>query len=215
VPGGLATRPAQRGFDPTFWPAGSFVHVRDGERLGGLAAFLGGPACVSLREPGALEWVALRNAHRERAFGFLPVLCHPVTGFEPQRHRFDYAVWFTPGGDAQANQLPMWARSLLLPLWLEPGRADLWAHANTFVTTDRRDLLVSAVKPASRGPGLVARVENPFLLGGEARLQCRRGPIRAATLCDARERDLRELEVREGAAVLPVGTAIASVRLVF
>ena len=78
VPGGVVRRQARKLFDPTYWPARSFAHFRNGDS--GLAVFFGGPGCVSFNGKGSVEWVVLRNAPREVAFGFLPILAHPASG---------------------------------------------------------------------------------------------------------------------------------------
>lgn len=212
VPGGVVVRPAQKGFAPTFWAARSFVHLRGEGAQGGLAAALAGPACASLSAPGVLEWVAARNATRERAYGVLPVLAHPASGSEPHPHALDYALWFTPPGDHVEHGLPAWARRVLLDAWVDP---ELSARADAVVVCDRADVVVTAVKAASRGAGLVVRLKRFSDVGGAAVIQCGARPVRAAVLCDARERDLEPLGVSEGRVVVPMDRAIVSVRLLF
>jgi hypothetical protein len=80
VPGGIVERPAHKLYRPTFWPARSFVHLRDRLSDIDLAAFLGGPAAITSDGAGALEWIALRYALRETAFHLLPILAHPASG---------------------------------------------------------------------------------------------------------------------------------------
>jgi len=211
VPGGLLRRAAHKLYDPTFWPARSFAHVQDPETERGAAVFLGGPAAIALRTQG-LEWIAARNAPKERAFGFLPILCHPIGGCCHERQVLDYGVWLTPAGGVLENRLPRVAREVLRDAWIAPGAPDLEALADTLVTSDRPDVLVGAVKPASRGAGVVVRLERFARHAAHAALHAAR-PIRAAWLCDARERDLGPLPVKDGRVTVPLALALTSVRL--
>jgi len=214
VPGGMLDRPARKLYDPTFWPARTFAHVRDGEREHGLAAFLGGPAAIAFDEKHAtLEMMVLRNAPRERAFGFLPILCHPIGGSSPGVQIFDYGVWFTRAGGVLENRLPLLARRVLDPAWLAPGRPDATALAGQAVTVDRPDVLVTAVKPASRGEGVIVRLECFARRACEVHVRAAR-PITAARLCDARERDQASLVVSAEGVKVPLLGSITSVRLV-
>jgi hypothetical protein len=74
-------------------------------------------------------------------------------------------------------------------------------------------VLVGAVKPASRGPGVVVRLEKFARHASQVGLHAAR-PITAAWLCDARERDLRPLPVVAGCVEVPLALALTSVRLV-
>ena len=211
VPGGIVERPAHKLFRPTFWPARSFVHLRDRHSDFGLAAFLGGPAAVTSDGAGTLEWIALRHAPRETAFHLLPIVAHPASGSEPHQGQLDYAVWFTPAGDARSNHLPHHVRRALRAALFGPNEPDLDDLANSVMLVDRDDAQVTALKPAFRGDAVVARLTS-FAPGTiEVRLSCPSRPIRRASLCDARERELHSLEVRGNAAVVPMPHALASV----
>jgi hypothetical protein len=211
VPGGIVERPAHKLFRPTFWPARSFVHLRDRHSDFGLAAFLGGPAAVASDGAGTLEWIALRHAPRETAFYLLPVVAHPASGSEPHQGQLDYAVWFTTAGDARSNHLPHHVRRALRAALFGPNEPDLDDLANSVMLVDRDDAQVTALKPAFRGDALVARLTSfaPGVI--EVRLSCPSRPIRRASLCDARERELCDLEVRGNAAIVPMPRALASV----
>ena len=215
VPGGIVERPAHKLYRPTFWPARSFAHLRDGESDVGLAAFLGGPAAVASDGAGALEWIALRYAPRETAFHFLPILAHPASGTEPHEGQLDYAVWFTTGGDARSNRLPHHVRRALRAALFGPSEPDLDDLANSVMLVDRDDVQVTALKPAYRGDAVVARLASFAPAAVEVRLSCPSRPIRMAKLCDARERELRDLEVRSGGAIVPMPYALASVLVWF
>jgi hypothetical protein len=213
VPGGMLERPVRKLYDPTFWPARTFAHVREHDV--GLAAFLGGPAAVSFNpDSGTLAMMAMRNAPHERAFAVLPLLCHPVGGTSPQQQIFDYGLCFTRAGGALENRLPSLARRVLDPSWLSPGQPDPAALADQIVTVDRPDVLVTAVKPAHRGEGVVVRLECFAHHGFPVHLRASR-PIAAARLCDARERDQAELTVGQDGVLVPLAGSITSVRLLF
>jgi hypothetical protein len=202
-------------YRPTFWPARSFVHLRDQHQDLGLAAFLGGPAAVSSDGAGSLEWIALRHAPRETAFGLLPIPAHPASGTDPHEGELDYAVWFTASGDARYNRLPHHVRRALRAAMFAPGEPDLDDLANSVMVVDRADAQVMALKPPFRGPGVVVRLSS-FARGPiEVRLSCPSRPIRTATLCDARERTISSLEVHDGVAVVPMRYALASVQVSF
>ena len=99
--------------------------------------------------------------------------------------------------------------------WLSPGAPDISLLAEAVLATDHPEVYVTAAKVASRGPGLIARLESFGPYGGQVRLHCGLRPIRRATLCDARERDLGELEVVGGNVAVPLGGALTSVRITF
>lgn len=214
VPGGVAERPLEKLHTPTFWPARSFAHFVSEEGWG-LAAFLGGPSAVGLTAPGVLEWIALRNAPIELAFGVLPVPAHPASGSAHEAHSLDYAIWLTPSGDWRDNHLPRHVRRALRAALFPVGARDLDALANAAFETDHDDVLVTAFKPANRGEGSIARLRSYADRPATVTLRATRSPIVRAVRCDARERDLEPLEVRDGAARIPLEHAITSVRLFF
>lgn len=220
VPGGVVSRPWRKLYEPTFWPARNFAHMEAPEGWG-MVAFLGGPACVGLTRPGVLEWVVARHAPFERAFGVLPLLAHPASGIATGEGELDYGVWLTGPGDFHSLQLPYHARQLLLGTLFDPTLAsrDIVVHGPMQV--DRKDVILSTLKPASRGEGFIARLRcydtDPFETGHNApvELTCSFRPIRAASLCDARERDLRSLTVSDGRVLVPLAGSITTVRLHF
>jgi hypothetical protein len=219
-PGGVVTRPFKKLYDPTFWPLQDFTHVRDSGDGRGLAVFVNVPTAVACREDGRVELVALRNASRERAFRFVPLPANPATGYEGETYTFDYALLFTASGDWRTNQLPHLAREVFYPPWDAGYERQLWERAASVATVEQggepsRDVAVTAVKPASRGDGLIVRLSAPSLPDDPVTVALRNRVIEAAFLCDARERDLGPLEVREGNAILTLPGTIATVRLMY
>ncbi len=213
-PGGVVTRPPHKLYEPTFWPLQRFVHLKDDAGAHGLALFVRWPGAVHY-EPGdgELETVALRNANRELAYGFIPLPATPARGHEDRHHAFDYALWFTPTGDWRENQVPRVARDLSGSPWAPPEWAPLYRLASTAVTTSRREVVVSAAKPASHGEGWVIRLYTLTEPGEDVFVRVPGRHLRAAWLCDARERDLEPLQIIDGAAHVSMPGTIASVRL--
>ncbi|HEY3357339.1 MAG TPA: hypothetical protein VGQ83_29080 [Polyangia bacterium] len=209
VAGGVVRRPARKHYDPTFWPARSWAHLEGGAARPGVGVVLGGPAAIALRDRGVLEWLALRNAPHERAFGCLPLVCHPASGADHDAHGLDYAVVATPAGDYRAAGLPRLARAALDDALGLQGAAALAGIARCAAP----DVHVSAVKAAHRGAGVIVRLESIAPGPCEVRLECAAAPA-SASLCDARERDLAPLRVDGDAVVVPVTRALTSVRLV-
>jgi hypothetical protein len=215
VPGDVVRRPARKLYRPTFWPARSFAHLIDDNTGRGLAVFLAGPAAVSTDGRGGIEWITHRNAPKERAFGILPVMAHPASGPDPGEYEFHCAVLATAAGDWRDNRLVEHARRALSACLLAPHDPGLEALADSLVTTDNDLVMVSAVKPSCAGAGLVVRLENPGGMPTRVKLRREDLPIQRATLTDACERDLCQLELEDGAALVPLSRSIATVRLLF
>jgi hypothetical protein len=214
-PGGVVVRPLTRIYEPTFWPLQHFLHAQDDGDGRGAALWLRRPGAAACRPGGWLEAVALRNATRERAWGVVPIIATPAVGHERSVTTFDYAVWFTAAGDWRENGVALVAGDLASGPWAQPGGGDLAGLAATVVTTDRADVAVTAVKPASRGEGIIVRLQTFAPPGSPVVVAAPGRSVDAATLCDARERDLQPLEVRDGAVRLVMPGTIATVRLLF
>jgi hypothetical protein len=228
VPGGVVTRPLRKLYHPTYWAARSTVHLRGRSPLRartnaarGFAAFLSGPASAAALSPGTLEWVAFRNAPREKAWRVLPLLSHPARGANPDPHEFVYGIRFT--GSAERGEREEHGESvhtgllrqaeLMLSRELTREVRDLEATAEQVLLSDREDVVITTVKPAERGEGLIARLLATAPPGTPVRLHSPLGPVRGATRCDALERDLEPLAVREGAVELSLSGALETVRL--
>jgi alpha-mannosidase len=92
-----------------------------------------------------------------------------------------------------------------------PNDPDLDDLANSVMLVDRDDVQVTALKPAFRGDAVVVRLASFAPAAVEVRLSCPSRPIRQAKLCDARERELGDLEVRNDGVMVPMPYALASV----
>jgi hypothetical protein len=212
-PGGVVVRPLQKIYDPTFWLLHHFLHAQDSTSGRGIALGLHRPGAAAWRPGGSLETIAIRNATRELAYGLIPIAATPATGHERESHTFNYALWFTPDGNWQENGVDVVAWTLASSPWDAVDMDRLRQLAASVVTVDRPDVVVAAVKPASRGQGLIVRLLTYRTPGPPLALAAAGRTIEAAFLCDARERDLERLDVRDGQVHLTMPGSIASVRL--
>lgn len=219
-PGGIVTRPAVRHFDPTFWPASTWLTIDggvDGEAPA-LALAVEMTRAIATRPDGTAEVIVARNATKERAWRIVPILACPAKGHEPGETTATVALWWPPTG-APAD-LARTARRLVP----SPGRDRLEAAVARVVRVlgategAAPSVDIVAAKPATRGEGMVIRLVDRSA-GGSARISLRTEvPLIRATLCDVRERDVAELETvacGHGSEVSVVlAGAISSVRLV-
>ncbi|MBN1658313.1 MAG: hypothetical protein JXA93_07935 [Anaerolineae bacterium] len=212
-PGGVVERPLEKVYAPTYWPVQRFLHTRDSAAGHGVALCVRRPSAAAWRDRGRLELVAVRNARQERLFGFVPPAASPPWGDGRLPHAFDYALLFTPGGNWRDNDLDVISHGLGATPWHEDACS--W-HASNYqglVTTDRHDIVVTAVKAASRGEGLIARLYTLTTPPPGVTLTLTHGEVEHAALCDARERDLAPLDVHAGRVHLSMPGALATVRL--
>lgn len=143
------------------------------------------------------------------------VLAHPAGGTDDGEHAFDYAVWVTPRGDHRANRLPFAARQALRELPRAPRGLAMELLAKEALAVDHPEIMVTALKIASRGDGVIARLQSFTEGPAEVRLHSPIRPIRSAWTCDARERDLTALPVQDGTVRASVERSITSIRLLF
>ena len=211
--GGVVVRPTSKNYEPTFWPLQRFLHLQDQAGGPGLALWLRRPGAICYRPEGILEVVAFRNATRERAFGFLPIPATPATGHERSSSTLEYAIWFTPAGDWREHGVASTARRLADEGWWAEGKAKAHRLAASVVTADRPDVAITAIKPASRGQGLIVRLQTYTTPGPPVTITAPGRTVGVAFLCDARERNLESLPVHEGAVHLTMPGGIATIRL--
>ena len=214
MPGGAVSRAREKIFSPTFWPFQHFLHVRDRDSGRGLALYQNLPGAAAFAADGTLQTIALRNAPRERAYHLLPLTGHPAKGYVREAFDFVYALEFTGGGDWIENELPRKAYAGSLNPWADASRTCLQEIADGQIAVDRPDVWVIANKPARRGPGRILRLYTLTAGDQAVALSSVDREIREAHLCDARERDIRPLDVRDGTVHLTLGGTITSVRLI-
>ncbi|MCK4726630.1 MAG: hypothetical protein KAT29_12535, partial [Anaerolineales bacterium] len=163
TPGGVVVRSLKRIYAPTFWPLHHFAHIQDADNGSGLAVLQAMPGAVSFQPDGSLEMVALRNATRERIFGIVGIPGNPATGHEWSNYALDYALLFTQSGDWDDNDIPFTAWSHGHNPYDNPDHARLRSLAASAITAEPSNVRVLAIKPASRGEGVIVRLFCPSL----------------------------------------------------
>jgi hypothetical protein len=165
-------------------------------------------AKVMGEQSGAMEWIVLRNATRERAFGIVPILAHPVSGTDDERHAYDYAILASNQPLASAR-LARLSHELFFEDWL-----GVPANERAFpIALDSDEAMVTAFKAAHEGDGVIARIQRLSKQLEQVELRSLGLSFKRAMLCDARERDLCALSVVDGKVNVPLHRAITSIRL--
>ncbi|MCC7077195.1 MAG: hypothetical protein IT198_08730 [Acidimicrobiia bacterium] len=211
-PGGVVSRPLQRGFDPTYWPLHSFVAARNADKRGvGVATDM--PTAVAVSPHGVIDVVVARNAVKEQAWGVVPLLANPAKGRVRQDVDFDIALWAVPATAGPHHFETVW-RDLVDAADPDPARRHARALVAATFTTDDPHVSVVAAKLAHRDGGMIVRLRD--LRGGatRTRLRVRGVDLVAASRCDARERDLESLVVAGDGVDVPLAYGFATVRLV-
>jgi len=178
-PAGSLVRPPEQVYSPTYYPAVSWVSVGDWSIL------LRQSTGARMSTPGALELMAARNAQSEQCD------IEGGTGTDPGTHRIEWRLEHT----ASAAQSEISAQAFNRPLTLMPEsmltRAITDLPAEESLAQISGEALVSAIKPAERGEGIILRV---LLEPGPAQVLL--APALAntsVTLSDLAERDQRAL----------------------
>jgi hypothetical protein len=214
TPGGIVSRPREKIYSPTYWPFQHFLHIQERERERGLALYQNLPGAASLDSDGTLEIVALRNAPRERAYHIFPVSGNPAKGYERDEFTFIYALEFTSGGDWIESELAEKVYDGIVNPWADLSHDCLQQLAEGQINIDRTDVWVMANKPAWRGQGRIVRLYTLASPHQTVTLSSAHHVIDKAYLCDARERDIQSLEVRDGTVRFNLTGTITSVRLI-
>jgi hypothetical protein len=205
--GGTIDRPHERVHQPTFWPVPSIVSVRGAAS----AVHVGfeAPTAVSFNPEHGLEWIVARNASKERAFGLLPVLAHPIGGTSDEMQNHEAALFASTDPELSEEM-----RRRLEFAWLPAAHRPLKHLAGSLVRCDDPAVSFAATKRADVGQGVIVRLACAQAAPRIVRVWLTAGDIRAAWQCDACERDLGPLEVIGGRALVPVSSRLTSVRLV-
>jgi len=205
--GGSIERPCERVHQPTFWPVPSLLTLQGAS--GGVHVGFEAPTAVSFTPDHALEWIVARNPMKERAFGFLPVLAHPIGGTvdELQTHR---AALFATRG----RGVPAEFRQRLERAWLPPEHRPLKTHAASLMRCDDPSVSFQAVKRADVGVGVIVRLGCELRAPRTVRVWLPSQTVWGAFLCDAREENLAPLELQAGQVMVPLKSRLTTVRLV-
>jgi hypothetical protein len=145
-PAGYEARVAQRIYSPTFWPAVSWAEI------GGVAVLLRQSTGIQMGTPGVLELMAVRDARVEQCD------LEGGSGSDTGTHRIEWKL--EPASSPAEAELA--AQGFNRPLSVETVPLD---QAAVLDLPRERSLLsvsgpgvVSALKPADRGNGVILRV---------------------------------------------------------
>ena len=211
--GGLVHRPSTRVYNPTFWPLYQFAHLQDATSGHGLAIIQPLPGALSYQPDGTIELVAMRNANRETAFGFFKLPANPATGYEKEAYTYEYALLFTEQGDWQTNQVDVIANDTTQSPWRDINHPTRHTYTHQLVRTDAPHVVVTTIKTASRGTGVIVRLGAVTVPRAPVRLILQQLTATRAFLCDARERNLHELTLQDGVVQFTMTSTIATIRL--
>jgi hypothetical protein len=167
------------------------------------------PTAVSFNPEQGVEWIVARNASKERAFGLLPVLAHPIGGTSDEMQTHEAAIF----GTADPALSPEVRRRLELA-WLPPAHRPLKHLAGSLIRCDDPTVSFPATKRADVGPGIIVRLARAQAAARTVRVWLSAREIHAASHCDACERDLGPLEVDGGRALVPLSSRLTTIRLV-
>ena len=176
-PAGLQARPAQYVFDPTFFPAVAWTKVDD------WAVLLRQSTGVRMSTPGQLELMAARDARNEQ--------CDVMggTGTDTDAHRIEWRIVRAVSAADAERAAQAYDRPLDLELLASAQQAsptDLPAQAS--LASIDGEGVISAIKPADRGDGVIVRV---LLQPGPAELHLTSSLAgRQVNAVDLAERDL-------------------------
>jgi hypothetical protein len=205
--GGSIERPRERVHQPTFWPVPSLLTLQGAS--GGIHVGFETATAVSFAPDHALEWIVARNPMKERAFGLLPVLAHPIGGTvdELQTHR---AAMFVTRGRGVCGEV----RRCLENGWLSPAHQRLKEQALSLVCCDDPAVSFAAIKRADAGDGIIVRLTCELRAPRTVRIWIPSRTVRSASLCNAREETLGPLAIESGRVLVPLSTRLTTIRLV-
>ena len=196
VPGGWAARAAEHVYTPTFWPAVGWAQVGD------WAVLLRQSTGARMDTPGHLELIAARDARQEACD------VEGGSGSDPGVHRLEWRI--APASDATAAELAAQAFDRPLAIVAVTGAGTGIASRGSLVTITGGGV-VTALKPADRGAGVILRVE---LLTGGATVQLSSWIAHATIIAtDLVERDEGALPASDALGFEPGGGALRTVRL--
>ena len=205
--GGTIERPRERVHQPTFWPVPSLLTLQGAS--GGVHVGFETPTAVSFRPDHALEWIVARNPMKERAFGLLPVLAHPIGGTvdELQTNR---AAMFVTRGRGVCREV----RRCLENGWLSPAHQRLKEQALSLVCCDDPAVSFAAIKRADAGGGVIVRLACELRAPRTVRVWIPSQTVWGAFLCNAREETLGPLAIESGQVLVPLHARLTTIRLV-
>ncbi len=220
VPFGVLERPLKKNFDPTFWAVKNWIDLVDYSEEFGVNLAIAAPAAVHASESGSLEMIALRYTPQERVLG-MPVLSFPAIGSDPYEHEFEYGFFSHGHKDWLERSVFSQAQTVLNDSWIAPEKPDIQGLALSLVQTDRKDVVVTSLKKAESGNGVIVRLLRyaPEPVTVRLTYSGHEGSggrdVKEAFRTDALERVQKPLEVRDGNVELEMPYSLATVLLLF
>jgi hypothetical protein len=158
------------------------------------------PTAASLGETGELAWIVARNAPKERAFGFLPVLAHPIGGSNDDSQVHESALLCLSSTKPAALAF---AREALERSWKSsPLERQALVSSTELVRCDSPGVRVVALKHNTRRDRLLLRLFAEQPPPEPARITLAHGSLQSAFLSDALERELSALRVEASSCVV-------------
>jgi hypothetical protein len=168
------------------------------------------PGAICYRPDGLIDLIALRNAPRERAYGFLPLPANPARGHEWETYCFDYALFFAPDG---WGEIPALARALRTGPWDSPLPNGLHRLGTELVVTDNPAVWIAAVKQPAHAKGMIVRLATHATPENLIGVRLPYHEIKAAQLCDGRENPIRALPIHDGVVQVHMRGAFATLHI--
>lgn len=204
VAGGAVSRPLAHRYTPSLWPAVTWV------ARGPLAVHLTNATGVYGGPEGTLEWVVFRNATSEGSCDNLG-----PSGTDDAEQTLEYSLGRRDPAAGGASEL---AASMQLARPMRATTVDRHAgdlpDTGRLITVDGASVVATALKPASRGSGLVLHLVRPG--AGDADLALRPGvlPWSTVTRPDLLERDdVAVGDVGADGITVPISAALTALRL--
>jgi len=140
---------------------------------------------------------------------------NPAAGFEKQTCAFEYAFGFTREGGWQENRLEAIADQVK-DHYLAKKDAFLYQeHIQGQIEIDApKPVRIIAFKNAHRGEGTILRLRAYQIPQSSVTIHLPQQPIKSASLCDARERDLKPVAVENGKVTLSLTDTLTTLRLI-
>ena len=198
VPAGWTVRSPERLFTPTFWATTEWAQV------GSWAVLLRQSTGVRMDTPGHVELIAARDARQEQCD------IEGGTGTDTTTHRIEWRIVRAADAISAALAAQVFDRPLeLVSVPVAPAFGGLAASGS--VISIGGGGVITAVKPADRGPGVIVRVQ--LVAGGATLALPPTLPHGTITVTDLAERDGDRLPAHDTVGLDPAGGSLRTLRL--
>lgn len=225
-PGGVVQRPLQRCHEPTYWPLHSFAHVLGTSGASGshttgtsLTVATASPTGLHVAADATVQVVVGRTAVKELAWGVVPILA-PVWGRRwPVQNSTTAFEWPVEPVTRSSEPVAADARSLRGVALFDTVTTAAGSSVPRWpISIDDPLVETVAMKLADRGTGIMVRLRNWGDPSMRRTVGVRLSPgtdavITRAWRTDARERDLREVQVHDGVVDLDLDHHLTTLRI--